>query len=182
MVGRQIAHSERFEEGSLYDDMIAMVFAFHALEAYLNYVGQLLAPEIWEKEREFFRKQQYRGFDGKLRKVLELCQLPSPNRTERPYSTVWLLKALRDLIVHGKTERISQVVKHTAGQYVPRMQTTLQALVTKENAYRSRDDILAVAVEIHDAAKPKIKDVWFAAAGPFEGVLGYSTGSTGVSS
>ena len=30
VVDRQIAHSERFPQGSLYDDMIAMVFASRA--------------------------------------------------------------------------------------------------------------------------------------------------------
>ncbi|MFZ3320753.1 MAG: hypothetical protein WA190_00165 [Usitatibacter sp.] len=180
VVDRQIAHSERFEQGSLYDDMIAMVFAFHALEAYLNYVGELLAPGIWKTEREFFSKQPYRGFDGRFRKVLELCEIAEPSREARPHSTVWLLKSFRDLIAHGKPEHISHIVTHAAGEYVPRMQTILQTLVTKENTYRARDDILSVANEIHGAAKPKIKDNWFGAAGPFEGALGYATGSSRV--
>jgi hypothetical protein len=46
-----------------------MVFAFHTLDAYLNYAGEHLAPEIWQNEGEFFAKQPYRGFDGKIRKV-----------------------------------------------------------------------------------------------------------------
>src|SRR5260221_10404931 len=53
--------------------LVAMVFAFHAVEAYLNFVGELLAPDIWKNEREYFKKLPYRGFSGKLRKVMELA-------------------------------------------------------------------------------------------------------------
>jgi hypothetical protein len=52
--------------------LIAMVFAFHAMEAYLNYVGPRLAPELWENERESFRGC---GFKGKLREVMERAGL-----------------------------------------------------------------------------------------------------------
>jgi hypothetical protein len=48
-----------------------MVFGFQTVEAYLNFVGERLAPEIWDDERNYFRREPYRGWDGKLRKVMD---------------------------------------------------------------------------------------------------------------
>jgi hypothetical protein len=155
-----------------------MVFAFHAIEAYLNYVGMFLAPSIWANEREFFKKEPFRGFDGKIRKVFELCDLVEPDREARPYQTIWKLKELRDLIAHGKPQRIDQSYQHPAGTEAPTMDTELSHLVTREKTCFARDDVLSVATVIHIAARAKIDDVWFNAAGPFEGVLSYGVGST----
>ena len=94
VVARQIENAKAQPNGSLYDDMAAMVFAFHAFEAYLNFLGIRLAPDLWNDERNFFRKEPYRGFEGKVRKISELCQLVEPERQARPYSTIWNLKDL----------------------------------------------------------------------------------------
>jgi hypothetical protein len=51
--------------------LVAMVFGFQTVEAYLNFVGERLAPEIWDDERNYFRREPYRGWDGKLRKVMD---------------------------------------------------------------------------------------------------------------
>ena len=57
------------DEGWRNPTLVAMVFAFHTVEAYLNYIGELLAPDIWKDERNFFRREPYRGWDGKLDEV-----------------------------------------------------------------------------------------------------------------
>src|SRR6476661_401985 len=101
VVARQLEHGQSTPAGAFYDDLVAMVFALHALEAYLNYVGEHLAPRIWKDERNFFHNEPYRGFDGKIRKILELTHIAEPERDQRPYSTVWLLKDLRDQISHA---------------------------------------------------------------------------------
>ncbi len=49
--------------------------------------------------------------EGKLRKVMELVGLPwTPD--DRPLHTVLELKQLRDLIAHGKAERLQGTVLH----------------------------------------------------------------------
>src|SRR4051794_31296704 len=66
--GKELAHRECWEivleqqtsadgreRGWYRPSLVAMVFAFHAVEAYLNFVGELLAPDIWKNEREFFK-------------------------------------------------------------------------------------------------------------------------------
>ena len=114
VVERQLDHALGTPRGAFYDDLVAMVFALHALEAYLNFVGERVAPEIWKDEREFFRNVPYRGFDGKVRKVLELVGLAEPACDIRPYSTVWVLKDLRDLIAHAKPMTFVKVIEHSS--------------------------------------------------------------------
>src|SRR5688572_20133205 len=80
VVERQLDHAKRIPSGAFYDHLVAMTFAFHTLEAYLNYVGEKLAPDIWKDERNYFRKEPFRGFDGKVRKVLELVGVAEPAR------------------------------------------------------------------------------------------------------
>jgi len=177
VVERQLEHSKRIPTGAFYDNLVAMVFAFHAFEAHLNYVGGLLAPDIWKDERNYFRNQPYRGFNGKVRRVLELVDVPEPDRSARPYSTVWLLKELRDLMAHGKVEKFSAVIEHVAGTEENRMPSNLDPLITADNAQRAHDDILAVSQTIHDAAHPKIEDVWFGRHA-YKGAIQHGQGST----
>ena len=177
VVERQLDNGKRNPTGAFYDDLAAMIFAFHALEAYLNFVGERLAPDIWKDERNYFRNKPYRGFDGKVRKVLELAGVVEPPRDSRPYSTVWTLKYLRDLIAHAKVEEFGEVVDHSVDEEPSLHHTPLDELITRSNAEQARDDVAAFVELIHTAARPKINDLWF---GPvaFGGVLQYSSGHT----
>jgi hypothetical protein len=60
VVARQIENAEARPSGALYDHLAAMVFTLHAFEAYLNFLGERLAPDIWNDEQNFFRKESYR--------------------------------------------------------------------------------------------------------------------------
>jgi hypothetical protein len=186
VVERQIENAEARQAGSLFDLLPAMVFALLSFEAYLNFLGERLAPEIWKDERNFFRNVPYRGFEGKVRKVFELCRIPEMGRTERPYSTVWKLKDLRDLIVHGKSEKISMTLEHQDDASRSFHNVELYRLVSLENAYQARDDIYAVSLRLHGAAReafdgsiPRRTDPWFG-TDPFAGSRGFSVGHTTI--
>lgn len=137
-----------------------MVFAFHTLEAYLNFVGERLAPAIWADERNFFRKAPYRGFDGKLKKVLELCVMPQPDFSVRPYSVVPILKRLRDTIAHGKVDAFESTVVHPTGKEVDPYTTSLDLAVTEAGAQQAVADLEAFVEELHTFAKVQLSDVW----------------------
>jgi hypothetical protein len=181
---RQIENAEARRPGSLYDDLAAMVFTLHAFEAYLNFLGVKLAPDLWENERNFFRNEPYRGFEGKVWKVFELCQLAEPDRLVRPYSTIWALKDLRDLIAHGKVEAFSQTYVHSAGVEPPFFRGPFDALVSHTKALEAKEDTHSVARTLHAAAqsvaaKSYISDLWFG-DDPFEGPLGHASGFSRV--
>lgn len=177
VVERQLEHAVGTPTGSFYDHLVAMVFALHALEAYLNFVGGRLAPNIWKIEREFFRNEPYRGFGGKVKKVLELADLVEPARDIRPYSTVWLLKDLRDLIVHAKPYEFTKLIDNTIDEDSQWNLTDFDSLVSRDNAQRARDDIKVFVESIHTAAKSKTADLWLWGA-PFDGIIQHSSGQT----
>jgi hypothetical protein len=178
VVGRQIEHAAANPQGALYDDLVAMVFASHALEAFLNCAGDRLAPDFWKNERQHFRAT---GFAGKLQKVLELCGIAEPAKDSRPYKTVWELKALRDRIAHAKPEKFAETFDHPDPVELPIYRAPLDGLVTHEAALRAAEDIKAVAELIHAAAKEKVEggDPWFQTSA-LEGALYHSTGGTTV--
>jgi hypothetical protein len=172
VVARQIEHASTNPDGSFYDDLVAMVFASHTLEAYLNFVGERLDPAFWKDERRHFRAT---GFDGKVRKVLELCQIEEPNRTDRPYHTVWKLKELRDRIAHAKPERFSATTVHSADVEPDLYGTPLDGLVTHQQACEAAEDVKKFIAMIHSAAKRRVSDVGFG-TDALSGILQHSTG------
>ena len=46
VVKRQIAYAEANPKGALLDDLVALVFASHALEGYANFLGAKIAPDL----------------------------------------------------------------------------------------------------------------------------------------
>lgn len=162
--------------------LVAMVFASHTVEAYLNFVGELLAPEIWKDERNYFRNEPYRSWDGKLRKVMELVGLPwSPE--DRPLKTILELKDLRDLIAHGRPEKLEGEILHADDTESPFPASTLVSLVTpKEKLTMILPDVEQFLNQIHTRAAPKVEDESWVVGEALREALGgppaYSAGST----
>ncbi len=160
--------------------LVAMVFAFHTVEAYLNYLGERLAPEIWKDERDYFRKEPYRGFEGKLRKITELVG-QSWTPPDRPLATILELKQLRDFIAHGKPEKLRGVISHPDGTDAPYFAPTLwqKMVILSDKSKSVLSDVELFLCQLHDCAKPKLKvnDVWFGDH-PLRGPLDYTGYST----
>lgn len=152
---------DRQERDAFSTDLIAMVFAFHTVEAYLNFLGGLLAPEIWKNERKYFRKEPYRGFEGKLRKVMELVSLEW-DESNRPLKTILELKDLRDSIAHPKPEKVSGTVTVQGTEVpFPLVVFTLSKTVTPERHALAVADVEEFVGRLHLLAKPKVDDIWF---------------------
>jgi hypothetical protein len=149
------------EQGWSGPALVAMVFAFHTVEAYFNFVGERLAPDVWKDERTFFSTEPYRGWGGKLRKVLELVDLPLVPDS-RPQKTIFELKQLRDLIAHGKPEKPSGVLHHPEGADPPYPEFTLRSMITpKEKMAVAMQDVDQFANQIHALALPMVNDPFF---------------------
>jgi hypothetical protein len=142
------------KSGSFYNHLVAMVFAFHTLEAYVNFIAEKLTPELLER-------QEWGGFlsfKKKLQKLLEVLGLEAPDATIRPYTAVWELKALRDKIAHGRRQEISDVVEHPATEEPPWDAGFLEASVTPERVAIAVEDVESFAEWIHAAARRKLPD------------------------
>ena len=158
--------------------LIAMVFAFHTVEAYLNFVGEHLAPEIWQDERNYFRKMPYRGWDGKLRKVMELVGMPWPEPLNRPLKTILELRELRDLTAHSKPEKLSVDIVHQEGTKRPSPASDFRSKFTPKDKHKiAVHDVEEFINQVHRLAAPKVNDIWFG-SGALRGPHEYSSGTT----
>lgn len=161
IVEEQAQIAQERERGWSRNTLVALVFAFHTIEAYLNYVGEKLAPEIWEDERNFFHKEPYRGWEGKFRKVLELVDLPwKPN--DPPLRPILELKKLRDLIAHGRSERMQGQIIHDVHAEMPFPTPTIQSGVIPKDKLSVLPEVENFLDQVQRLAKPKIgEDIWF---------------------
>jgi hypothetical protein len=153
VVKRQFDRPEESKKGAMYDDLVAMVFASHTLEGYLNFIGDKILPEVWKDERETFSKS---GVSGKLAAVLEACGLEPFEKGRRPYSTVQTLKKLRDCIAHPKTQKPKSSTVYSEGKEPPMFpKTYLETLISRQKAERARDDVRCIVDRIHASAVEK---------------------------
>ena len=159
VVTKIIAKTTESREISFSDNLIIMIFSFHTLEAYINYVGEILNPELWKVERNYFEKHPYQGCDGKIRKMFELCETNEPLRTTRPYSSVWMLKSLLDSITHSETDRGPGIINDT-NEIIQLDKELFRGMVTSENARVAAEDAHKIISMIHELAKKKTDAPW----------------------
>jgi hypothetical protein len=126
----------------------------------------------------FFRREPYRGWDGKLRKVMELVGMSWPEPIERPLKTILELRELRDSIAHPKPEDLTREILHVEGTSAPFPTPTLRSKFTPKDKFaRAVADVDQFVNHVHHLAASKVNDVWFgsdALRGPDE----YSSGTT----
>lgn len=153
VVQRQLDYAKANPKGALYDDLVAMVFTFHAFEGYLNYIGARIAPELWRDERTQFRES---GIIGKLAVICERCGLESPDYGKRPFGSLAGLKKLRNSMAHPRVRRTVASQEYDERKPPPLFSPSyLRTIVSHQNAVRARDDVKQIADRIHAAALKK---------------------------
>jgi len=175
VVNRQIEYAEANPGGALYDDLVAMMFAYHSFEGYLNFVGEKIAPDLWKEERRQFGDT---GIAGKLGAICVRCEISIPEKGRRPYSTVTQLKKLRDSMAHPKTYKTSQKTEFLEGKTPPLFRRSyLARLVNHTKAIRARDDVKFIADRIHSAAVNRFPTSRLG-NDAFEGMFGMGSSTT----
>lgn len=138
--------------GAYYFHLSQMLFSYLAYEAYLNFIGALVAREEWSNEREFFASGAYQGIKGKLRLIEEKLEFKI-DRSSDPYGTVACLEQFRDFISHGKPE--SYAVTSAGIRRSPEMpfNPKLDQWVDPVKAKHSIAQVLALCEIIHASVK-----------------------------
>lgn len=178
---RQIDKAKEKPEGSWYFWLSAMVMGYMVFEAYLNYIGDEVAPEIWIKEREFFSKPEFKGSEGKPRFLLERYGIDYPNKSIRPFASVFALKAIRDEIAHAKPHRVTQSVTHPSDAIAPFTKRWLENRVNETEATRLLDDLNTFIEEIHSAFRNS-EDGHLLWSYALKGAMGFGGSSTSLAS
>ena len=154
----------------------AGLLAAAAFEAYLNYAGEELLPEIWAEERTFFATEKYKGTYGKLKRIAEEVQLSLPPRDRTPLAGVIELQTLRDRIVHARPKKKEYRQVHKIGQWPKLPSTWLYQEATPIRVKRMIVNVEELAVQIHRSANSVFFDQLFGAH-PFHGISGFATHS-----
>ena len=145
---KNLTLSRTSEKDALFYSLSAMLMMYFAFEGYLNWLGSLVAPEIWCEEKEFFNKSPYQGTLGKYLFLSKILVLPAPTQSKRPFQTVKELQQLRDKAVHPRTESGKRNVKFVEGKFPPNYRSWLSTKVSAQKKDRQKKDVEALANKI----------------------------------
>lgn len=153
----------------------AGLLAAAAFEAYLNYLGEEILPEIWRDERHFFSAPPYRGTSGKLQRIAEELDWPLPAKYRKPLSSVIELQSLRDKMVHARPRKETYRRVHKEGEFATLPATWLYREAPAKRVLTLIADVQMFATQLHNAVlKSEFKNVVFGSH-PFLGALGFGT-------
>ena len=145
-------------KGARYFQISTMLMAYLTYEAYINFLGDRLAPEIWKQERRLLR-----GIEDKLKVIQKRCGLSSIEKERRPYSTISQLRELRDFLSHGKTEKYSKIT--TGYKEIERplflSEGKLNTSVSRGKANVAVTDVKKFIEFLHGQVIRHRKDLWF---------------------
>jgi hypothetical protein len=77
----------------------ALMMSFMAFEAFVNFCGFVLLPEVWKEEKKHFKGK---GIEGKLAVIIDKLPNFSWRKGELPYQRIKNLETFRDIVAHGK--------------------------------------------------------------------------------
>lgn len=155
----------------------AGLLAAAAFEAYLNYLGEEILPDVWANERSFFSTTPYQGTGGKLKGIAEELEWSLPPKSRKPLSGVIELQSLRDKMVHARPKRENYRRVHKEGKFAPFPATWLYREAPEKRVRALVADVDAFAVSLHNAVlESEFRNVVFGSH-PFLGALGFGTHS-----
>jgi hypothetical protein len=157
----QTAKRRKTQAQSFY--ISAMLMAYLTYEAYINFLGDRFAPDIWVQERKIFNGKEYRGIQGKLKYLSERIPINGIIDGKRPMQSIQKLKKLRDFLSHGRIDKYETTIKHKRdndpplfGQY-----GKIDKLVTPELAEITIMDVKSFMEFLHSQARNHTEDMWF---------------------
>lgn len=176
---KQLEVARATTKGRMYFDLTVMLMAYCTYEAYLNFLGTRVAPAEWKNERDFFKKDPYKGTSGKLNKIIEVCGLCAVSlKGGSTYQTITSLEKLRNYIAHGKPDFIAYSIEHDVEED-PSMfpSDALGKMISEEAAERAVRDVEAFVECLHARARHMVTDRWYGEHA-LKGILGYSSTTT----
>lgn len=77
----------------------ALLMAFLAFEAFINFCGFVRCPDLWRDEKKHFKGK---GLEGKIEVIVGALPDFRWCKGQRPYQTIRTLEAFRSAVAHGK--------------------------------------------------------------------------------
>ena len=101
--------AEAEEKVSYHFLLPSLLMSFMAFEAFVNFCGFVLLPELWAEEKKHFKR---RGIEGKLEVIVGKLPSFSWRKDKPPYQRIKNLKTFRDSVSHGKVVTTQYVSEH----------------------------------------------------------------------
>lgn len=118
----------------------ALLTTFLAYEAFINFAGHVVLPDLWADEKKNFRGK---GIEGKLSMIVS--SLPSLHwrKGESPYQNVRQLEVFRDLVAHGRVVVTKyKTIQQRDGSHF-RFEHTWDEYLSQSSVLKARHDVQA---------------------------------------
>ena len=169
-----LKYAETQHAVSYYFLLSSLLMYFMAYEAFLNYCGHSLRPELWEHEKANFKDK---GMEGKLKAIIGKLPDFSWRKHERPYITILKLNEYRDLVAHGKVVSYKYQTMRAADGIDFKFAMPWDEYITIEYAAMAKNDIKnfcqSILIEMRKISDHHLHLIHDA----FEGSLGSAIGS-----
>jgi len=163
------------EEEAAYKLLIpSLLVGFLAFEAFVNFCGFVLRPEIWEEEKERFKGK---GIEGKLEVIMGKLPTFSWQKGQHPYQAIKKLEGFRDMVVHGKVKATEYVAEAQEGGRHFRFTHDWDIYMSVEKVEGLRADIKAFCQSLLVEMR-KVSDHLHLICDAFEGSLADAEGSS----
>ena len=155
-----------------YLDLSALLMAYLALEAFVNFLGNIICPELWDDEKEAFRGQGD-TIEAKIGAIAKACQFKW-KKGERPYQDIKKLKKFRDSMVHGRVQASRYATQEREDGTHLRWNHTFYAFAKPSEVQKSMESIEAFCQSLLDEAQ-KHPHHGYLQSKAFSGLLGLAS-------
>jgi len=155
----------------------ALVMTLMAFEAFVNFCGFVLLPDIWKNEREEFRGK---GIEGKLTAIAERLPNFEWRKGEDPYQSIKRLFTLRNLVAHGEVYANKYDVEHDEGGEDFRWNHPWDTYLTTESVAKAREDVRSFCQSIVEAMRDESDHPHIIHHDAFMGPLGSGFGQRAI--
>jgi hypothetical protein len=137
----QLLAAKSHPEKAGYFRLAFMILTYMTIEGYVNHVGEILFPEVWKNEQQYFsRGKKYPGSLGKIRFIAHKVGMHI-SETDRPFVTVKELKRVRDTLAHARTERFTKEIEIPKGSLANLVTPKIFELLSDELQNRAIIDV-----------------------------------------
>lgn len=159
-----------------------LAMTYFAFEAFVNYLGETLRPDLWADEKAAFRGASD-TIEAKIDAIVhELPGYEKRWKGKQPYQDIKKLKRFRDLVTHGRVVRSEHTIPNADESAVNRFMSDFRwshhwdAFVEPTAVARSMSSVKAFCQSLVTEAR-KHSDEPHLQFSAFEGALGLGEGS-----
>ena len=176
--GKLLEKAEAEEEGSYHYLLPSLLMSFLAYEAFINFCGYVLLPELWTDEKKKFKNK---GIEAKLEAIVARLENFSWEKGQPPYQSLKKLESFRNSVAHGKVQYKAYVTERKEkGTHYDFECSWDDHISSVEDVKEARANIKAFCSSLLIAVR-KISDHLHLLHDAFEGPLASGSGTSRLS-